>query len=54
MRLYGLALYTVDEIIEWFPTREEAEEAVQAVVTDEPEFAKIVGVEEIELDVAPN
>lgn len=36
MRLYGLALYTVDEIIEWFPTREEAEEAVQAVVTDEP------------------
>jgi hypothetical protein len=54
VRLYGFALYTVEEIIEWFLTREEAEQAVRAVVTDEPGFAGIVGVEEIGLETAAN
>ena len=38
MCLYGLALYTVGEIIEWYSAREEA---VRAVITDEPGFAGI-------------
>jgi hypothetical protein len=54
VRLYGLALYTVDEIIEWFSTREEAEEAVRQVITDEPGFVGIVGVETVELALSPN
>jgi hypothetical protein len=54
VRLYGLALYTVDEIIEWYTTREEAEEAVRVVVSDEPDFAVLVGVEEIEFEAGPN
>lgn len=50
----GLALYTVNEIIDWYPTREQAEEAVAQVIADEPEFVGIVGVEAIELEIAPN
>lgn len=52
MRLYGLALYAVAEIIEWYSAREEAEEAVRAVVADEPDFAGVVGVEEVEIPLA--
>lgn len=49
MKFFGLALYTVHEIIEWYPTPEEAEKAVRQVVADEPEFEGIVGVETVEL-----
>ncbi|MEX2645455.1 MAG: hypothetical protein WD249_04255 [Gaiellaceae bacterium] len=52
VRLYGLALYAVAEIIEWYSAREEAEEAVRAVVADEPDFAGVVGVEEVEIPLA--
>jgi hypothetical protein len=52
VRLYGLALYTVNEIIDWYSTREEAEEAVRHVIADEPGLAGIVGVETIELEIA--
>ncbi len=54
MRLYALALYTVNEAIDWYTTREEAEAAVRDVLRDDPDFAGIVGVEEIGFEMAPN
>lgn len=54
MRLYGLVLYTVHEIIDWYPTREQAEQAIAQVLTDEPGFEGIVGVEAFELEIAQN
>lgn len=44
MRLYGLALYTVDEIIEWYARREEAEEEVALVLRDAAWIALISSV----------
>jgi hypothetical protein len=45
MRLYGLADYTVNEVLEWFVTRQDAEDALVRVLQDEPDFEGIVGAE---------
>jgi hypothetical protein len=52
--LYGLADYLVDEIIEFYPSREAAEEALGQVLDDEPEWAEIVGVEAVEFELNSN
>jgi hypothetical protein len=38
-----------EEVIEFYATREEAEEAVRQVLTDEPEWVGLVGVEAVSL-----
>jgi hypothetical protein len=50
MIVYGLADYFVGEIIELFPSRAAAEEALKWVLCDEPEGVEIVGVKAIELE----
>jgi hypothetical protein len=52
--LYGLADYTVNEILVWYGTREEAEEALARVLIDEPDWQAIVGVESVELEITLN
>ena len=37
-----------------FSTRQEAEDAVAQVIEDEPGLAAVVGVESVELEIAPN
>jgi hypothetical protein len=50
--LYALA--DPVETIEIFPTREEAEAALRAVLVDEPGWAGSMRVVELELEVAEN
>jgi hypothetical protein len=38
MRFYGLADHTLEQAIELFPTREEAEEFLADVLADEPDW----------------
>lgn len=55
MILYALASRQVQETVELFASREEAEAAVRAVVDDEPALAPDAFVAEIELpDPNPN
>jgi hypothetical protein len=44
---YGLADYRLGEIIEFYGSREAAEEAVRQVLEDEPEWVGAIGVEAV-------
>jgi hypothetical protein len=46
---YGLADYRLAEIIDFWPSREEAEAALRDVVNDEPEWIGFVGIEGVAL-----
>ena len=50
MILYALASRVVQETVDLFPTREEAEAAVREVLQDEPTLRADVFVAEIELE----
>jgi hypothetical protein len=50
---YGLADYSMQEIIEFYPSRAEAEQALADVLEDEPGWADIVGIERVELSGGP-
>jgi hypothetical protein len=50
MILYALASRQVQETVDLFPTREEAEAAVRLVVNDEPRLAADAFVAVIELE----
>ena len=59
MLFYGIRSAFLDgdplgAVIELYPTREEAEEAVGAWDRDEPEAAGLLDVIEVEFPVAPN
>ena len=47
--LFGLADYLVHEIIEFYASREEAEEDLERVLRDEPDWRHILDVVEVEL-----
>jgi hypothetical protein len=36
--LYGLADYTVNKVLEWYLTRQDADDALVRVLQDEPDF----------------
>jgi hypothetical protein len=54
MLFYGIADYTVNEILVWYVTREEAEDALARVLIDEPDWEPTVGVETVELKISSN
>jgi hypothetical protein len=54
VRFYGLTDYSVQELVELFPTREQAEETLREVLADEPEWVAILGIETLEFDTNPN
>ena len=52
---FGLADYSVQEVIEFYPSREEAEETLRQVLEDEPAFENILEVVTVDLgDTSPN
>jgi hypothetical protein len=46
--LYGIASAVAGEI--WYPTREQAEETLAAILRDEPDFALDLWVEPVEFE----
>jgi hypothetical protein len=46
---YGLADYSVQEVVEFFASREEAEKTLQDVLHDEPQWESILGLVRVEL-----
>jgi hypothetical protein len=56
MILYGLADYRLrdfGEVIEFYPSREEAETALRDVLKDEPQWAGEFGVVAVEFALSP-
>jgi hypothetical protein len=54
--LYGLADYRLNdfgEVIEFYPSRQEAQDALRAVLEDEPEWAAELGVVSVEFPLSP-
>jgi hypothetical protein len=45
---YGLAEYTLQEVVEMFVLREEAERTLREVLRDEPEWREILGLVRVE------
>ncbi len=56
VRFYGLADYSVQEVVEFYLTREQAEEALREVLADEPDWAGILEIVEVEIrpHLSPN
>lgn len=52
MIFYGLADARLDEAVELFPTREQADEALAQVLADEPNWVGVVSVVTIDLSGA--
>jgi hypothetical protein len=52
--LYGIASARSEDIEDWYPTRDEAEATLAAILRDEPDFEGEVWVEEIEFAENPN
>jgi len=49
VRFYGLVDLTVLEVIEFYCTREKAEQSLADVVADEPDWVTILRIDEIDL-----
>jgi hypothetical protein len=55
MVLWGLADYFVDEIVEFYPSREAAEAALYGILRDEPEWHGMMAVLPVTLiECCPN
>jgi hypothetical protein len=54
MILYGVVSDFLEEAVELFPTREQAEAAVRAWDRDEPRQAGALHVELVEIETSPN
>ena len=46
---YGLADYSLQEVVEFFLTREDAERTLREVLRDEPSWRKILGLVRVEI-----
>ena len=53
MKLYGIASKQSKDVDEFFVTRAEAERALEHVLEDEPNFAEVLYVAEINLELSP-
>jgi hypothetical protein len=51
---WGLADYKVNEIIEVFGERQDAERMLRDCLSDEPQWAEILAVVSLELEFSPN
>jgi hypothetical protein len=49
MIFFGLADWSLQEIVEFYASHEEAESALQAVLMDEPDWLGLLSVEVIDL-----
>jgi hypothetical protein len=55
MVLWGLADFFVDEVIEFYPSREAAESALRDVLADEPDWEGMLAVLPVQLfEFCPN
>ena len=54
MIFYGVADARIDEIIEFFPSRDDAECFIEECLLDEPSWASILWVEPIEIETTLN
>jgi hypothetical protein len=55
LQLCGLADYFVDEIVEWYPSREAAEAALRGILRDEPAWEGMLAVLPVQLiEFCPN
>jgi hypothetical protein len=54
VRFYGVVSDSLDEAIELFPTRPEAQAVVDSWDRDEPDRAGELHVEQIEFETCPN
>jgi hypothetical protein len=52
--LYGIASTQSKDVDEYFITRDEAERALEQVIQDEPDFASVLYVAEIDFELSPN
>jgi hypothetical protein len=51
---FGIADYELNEIIDFWPSRDDAEQALADVLRDEPEWVGMVGVESVEIELSAN
>jgi hypothetical protein len=54
MILYGIASALADDIEDWYPSRDEAETTLAAILRDEPDFEGELWVEAVEFEANPN
>ena len=54
MLIYALVDNRLAETVDLYPSREEAEQSLADVLTDEPCWASFMSVEPIELPTSPN
>jgi hypothetical protein len=54
VKLYGIASNLSHDVDDWYSTREEAETVLAQVLADEPAFAGVVYVAEVELLASDN
>jgi hypothetical protein len=52
--LYGIASVRSEDIEDWYPTHEEAEAALAAILRDEPDFAGDLWVRPVEFELERN
>jgi hypothetical protein len=52
--LFALRDQSVDELIEFFPSREKAEETLAEILVDEPQWRELLDVLPVELEVSTN
>jgi hypothetical protein len=52
--LYGIASGIAGDIEDWYPTREEAESTLAAILRDEPDFEGELWVEPVEFEQSLN
>jgi hypothetical protein len=48
IRFYGLADYSLEEVVELFVSRDEAERTLREVLRDEPDWREILGLVRVE------
>jgi hypothetical protein len=54
MEFFGVVSAETDQVVEFLPTREQAEAMIRDVEGDEPELAKTLRVERVEFETAAN
>lgn len=52
--LYALRDRSVDELIEFFPSEEVADQTLAEILADEPEWCELLAVLPVKFEVSPN
>ena len=54
MVFYGVVSFEAKKIVQFFPTREEAEAVVEGVLKEAPELAELLEIVPVEFSTEPN